>query len=385
MNYFKRIFILIIVVFISTTGCKKNEANKTNVISKSSTNEFASLKNYGRGKLSDAEYGNINWAKFDSSVLKNGDVVYSFGAEKNKNISFIFLITGDKVIGKMITLKLENSILNTAVYNMETGLNYTRNDNLNQASGTGPSNRTGDPSTLPPVVVVHYINSNSTVNFNLSIQFSGGGSGYDWNYVAETGYIANDEPVFDPPIEDNNNAPVLEFVDVNEALAFFAWEQSLSAEELAVLAQYPWAAVSIYRDAQKALAKAEEWAAAHPGVGNGITDGRADAIRHAYWNALMTSDVGANVALLFSTAHELGSTKPPTMSQSLYNLEREMDLHNNSAGSNFASANNYGSFTSAEAIWYDLTNGVGSLGLKYICAAGGPGSETLKDYYATCP
>lgn len=386
MNYLKKIFILAVVILLSTAGCKKNETGGTDINVKTTTNEFVSLMNYSKEKLPIIEFENIDWAKASRTTLKNSDVVYTFGAQNNKNISFAFMITGEKVSGKEITIKFENGILATNLYNMETGLNFTRHDNLNQVPNTGPSTRSGDPSLLPPVVVVHYINNNSTVNFNLYINFSGGGSGYDWNYVAETGYIANDVPVLDPPIEDNsNNGPVLEFVDVNEALAFFAWEQGLSAEELAVLAQYPWAAISIYRDSQKALAMAQEWEQAHPGVGNGVTDGRADALRHSYWNALMTSDVGSAVANLFSTAHEMGSTKPPAMPQSLFDLERQMDLYNNSIGRSFASSNGYGSFTSAATIWNDLTNSASSLGLKYICAAGGPGSETLKDYNATCP
>jgi hypothetical protein len=130
---------------------------------------------------------------------------------------------------------------------------------------------------------------------------------------------------------------------------------------------------------------AEEWAASNPGANNAVYNGRADALRHSYWNALMTSDVGSTVAILFSTAHEMGSTKPPTMPQSQFDLERQMDLHNNIIGSTFASTNNYGVFTSAETIWNDLTNTAGTLGLRYICAAGGPGTETLKDFNATCP
>jgi len=387
MNYLKKGLVLTGIVFLSTTGCKKSEKISTSPLVMPAGNEFASLKDYSKTKLPVTEYENINWGKFNGTVLKNGDTIYYFGSEKSKNKSFLFLATNNKVAGKMVTTKVENGILATTLYDMETGLNFTRNDNLNTVPNTPRPTRTGDPTLLPPVVVVHYINTNSSVSFNLSIQIGGGGgSSYDWGYIAETGYIANDEPVFDPPIEDNNNnAPVMEFVDANEALEFFAWEQGLSADELAVLAKYPEAAILIFRDAKKALAKAEEWATSNPGVGNEVYNGRADALRHSYWNALMTSDVGATIALLFSTAHETGSTKPTTMSQAQFDLERQMDLHNNSIGRSFASTNNYGLFTSAETIWDDLTNSASSLGLKYICAAGGPGSETLKDYNATCP
>lgn len=56
----------------------------------------------------------------------------------------------------------------------------------------------------------------------------------------------------------------------------------------------------------------------------GFLDGKADALRHAYWNALMTRHTGAAFAELFATAHETGSANAPEASA--------MDLHNNALG-----------------------------------------------------
>lgn len=56
----------------------------------------------------------------------------------------------------------------------------------------------------------------------------------------------------------------------------------------------------------------------------GYTDGKADALRHAYWNALMTRRTSAAFAERFATAHETGSSNRPAATA--------MDLHNNAVG-----------------------------------------------------
>lgn len=382
MDYLKKILGLSIVLMMYTVGCKKGEISSPSAIS---INKFATLKTYSKEKLLTTDFENINWEKFNSTILKSGGIVYVFAANENKNKSFIFLTDKEKVLGKMVTMKVESSMLYTDLYDMETGKSFNKIDNLvPSAIAITPTTTTTDPSLLPPVVIVCYTgNTSNLIRFHLSIGIGGGGSGYNWNYVAETGYIANDVPLIDPPL--GGVEPVLEFIDANEALAFFAWEQGLSNEELAVLAANPGAAIFIYRATNKALAKASEWATAHPGATDSVYNGRADALRHSYWNALMTSDVGIIVAIQFSTAHEIGSVKPPTMPQAQFDLERQMDLHNNLIGCGFASSNGYGPFTSAETIWNELTNTASTLGLQYICAAGGSGTETIKDYNATCP
>jgi hypothetical protein len=53
-------------------------------------------------------------------------------------------------------------------------------------------------------------------------------------------------------------------------------------------------------------------------------DGKADALRHAYWSALMTRRTTAAFAEVFATAHETGSTNSAEASA--------MDLHNNAFG-----------------------------------------------------
>lgn len=58
-------------------------------------------------------------------------------------------------------------------------------------------------------------------------------------------------------------------------------------------------------------------------------DGKADALRHAYWNALMARRATPAFAELFANAHETGSTNAPAATA--------MDLHNNAFGRALAS------------------------------------------------
>lgn len=56
----------------------------------------------------------------------------------------------------------------------------------------------------------------------------------------------------------------------------------------------------------------------------------ADAFRHAYWNALLTREFGAEFARDFTSAHETGYAPYPS------DEEAFMDLHNNAVGRDIA-------------------------------------------------
>ncbi|SHG23761.1 DUF6973 domain-containing protein [Streptoalloteichus hindustanus] len=64
--------------------------------------------------------------------------------------------------------------------------------------------------------------------------------------------------------------------------------------------------------------------------GKGLTDGHADAFRHAYWNALMTQRYGEQWAREFATAHE--------RNPSSHHTPVAMDLRNNEVGREIARA-----------------------------------------------
>lgn len=57
----------------------------------------------------------------------------------------------------------------------------------------------------------------------------------------------------------------------------------------------------------------------------GLHNGNGDAFRHAYWNKLMVSSIGSEMAYRFANAHEYGNDDQPA-------IEERMDLHNNRLG-----------------------------------------------------
>lgn len=71
-------------------------------------------------------------------------------------------------------------------------------------------------------------------------------------------------------------------------------------------------------DADKALSAAQ-----NSGF-SGAVDGKQDAFRHAYWNVLMTRDIGAGQAKKIADNHEQHNPSHP--------LANQMDLYNNSIG-----------------------------------------------------
>ncbi|GAB3487869.1 DUF6973 domain-containing protein [Amycolatopsis cihanbeyliensis] len=63
---------------------------------------------------------------------------------------------------------------------------------------------------------------------------------------------------------------------------------------------------------------------------NSITDGHADAFRHAYWNAMLANRFGQEWTEGYTTAHERKPDNPAT--------SEAMDLHNNEVGRRIAAA-----------------------------------------------
>lgn len=67
-------------------------------------------------------------------------------------------------------------------------------------------------------------------------------------------------------------------------------------------------------------------------TGWSLSDGGADAVRHCYWNSLMTLRYGEDTAEGLATRHEYDDTQTPE--------QQQMDLHNNQTGRNYAYADN---------------------------------------------
>ena len=111
-----------------------------------------------------------------------------------------------------------------------------------------------------------------------------------------------------------------------------------NSTELMLFGVYPLQASFHIKNSKNALNLANQL------VTNGkyshIHNGKADAFRHTFWNALDSADFGKKITLLFTKAHEVGSSNHP--------LETEMDLHNNEQGAQLGT--NYSTFTSSNTI-----------------------------------
>lgn len=133
-------------------------------------------------------------------------------------------------------------------------------------------------------------------------------------------------------------------------------DESPNAKELAWFAIYRNQAILHIENSIVALNKAEELV--DSGILTGIVDGKADAFRHAYWNALGAADFGTEIMKIFADAHEWGET----------GLSVDMDFHNNHEGRIIG--NNFNLFSSdseiANAILQSLYDGI----LKYINSLG---------------
>ena len=105
-----------------------------------------------------------------------------------------------------------------------------------------------------------------------------------------------------------------------------------------------WVSAPILKD------EAETWASNNAAtLGGGLHNGRADAARHAYWNAIMTVDWNATDAEGLSTAHEktgLDGGNPHN--------ETVMDMENNAHGRDIGS----GESTEREELQNDVINGL---------------------------
>jgi|GEM_PF-2605010 len=152
------------------------------------------------------------------------------------------------------------------------------------------------------------------------------------------------------PIFDNSNYP-----GKNDGMPFEWWKdnnwmknniridpnrpnEEPNATELVLFSIYPLQSSFHVKNSNNALNTANQL------VNNGkythIHNGKADAFRHTFWNALDSADFGKKITLLFTKAHEVGSVNHP--------YEKQMDLHNNEQGAQLGT--NYSTFTSGSTI-----------------------------------
>jgi len=137
-----------------------------------------------------------------------------------------------------------------------------------------------------------------------------------------------------------------------------ALDETPNAKEEALFILFPEYSPTHIKNARIALAEAQKLAQSiylfNQPPSEALNDGKADAFRHAFWNALDTADFGSGITKIFTDAHEWGKT----------GLDVDMDLYNNGQGriigSNYDKTTEDG--TISEAILDAVLTGL----LKYI-------------------
>ncbi len=96
-------------------------------------------------------------------------------------------------------------------------------------------------------------------------------------------------------------------------------DEAPNAKEAALFAIFTSQAISHIENSTVALDKAYELANNGTFTPSSIVDGKADAFRHAFWNALGTAEFGSFVMKLFADAHEWGEAPSDSVTMDFYN------------------------------------------------------------------
>ncbi|OBX26441.1 hypothetical protein A9996_05255 [Gelidibacter algens] len=161
---------------------------------------------------------------------------------------------------------------------------------------------------------------------------------YDFKWWLDNSFILNSGN-FDMPSE--------------EAPTIF---ESPNSKELFLFSIYPGPAILHIENSAVALNKAEQLVV--NGMLTGISDGKADAFRHAFWNSLGTAEFPVEIMKLFADAHEWGEN----------GIEVDMDFYNNYKGRIIGGNFNFASSDSdiSDAVLQAVFDGI----LKYINGQG---------------
>ncbi|MBU2923104.1 hypothetical protein KO504_17290 [Winogradskyella psychrotolerans] len=173
-----------------------------------------------------------------------------------------------------------------------------------------------------------------------------------------------------PETEEIATAVVNAICDNNESNSLILFEQDYKSR-MSVSEKQIFESMSRFNqlgylaNAQKATWKSEEL------FPNSLRNGKGDAFRHAYWNALNVILLGDNLAESLATAHE---DQPPTYTYSY--KETQMDLFNNEVGRSKHSWFSDGFSSLTNSILNSITNGE----LRYLSHLQGGGSSGLATY-----
>ncbi|GAB4498807.1 MAG: hypothetical protein OHK0052_12750 [Anaerolineales bacterium] len=159
--------------------------------------------------------------------------------------------------------------------------------------------------------------------------------GYFWeeffNFVGGKGWKSNDDVAKQEDDEKQQRENKANEITREEAPAneqekeldapeanYYLMGRSFNEEEEKLIKNNPIEMLKLIDTPNKAVAETQSRF-----NGDKMEDDKADAFRHAYWNALMTKYSSKDFAEQVGTAHEFASTK---------SLAKTMDLHNNEIG-----------------------------------------------------
>ena len=131
-------------------------------------------------------------------------------------------------------------------------------------------------------------------------------------------------------------------------------EEDPNEREILLFMAYPAQALLHIKNSNFALNTSVELV--ENGVLTRIHNGKADAFRHAYWNAFDTAQFGSYVTKLFTDAHEWNSANQP--------LESQMDFYNNQIGRNIGQDLSF--YSTPELVKQTILNEIAEGSLKYL-------------------
>ena len=224
------------------------------------------------------------------------------------------------------------------------GYNYIIVISFSQNQNVVPNNNPCDPSTTLPVAEQEFFFKARDFQRNLTLEQRTWTQQNPTSYIQILNYLRNEnwsdeseefaeelieclvsnpQPIYsssDYP-GDSDGMPFEWWKDNNYmASNFEVLEEDPNPAELLAFSLFPDKALLHIQNSTTALNKTQQLV-----INNtltGIEDGRADAFRHAYWNALGTAEFGSNITQIFTDAHEAYSS----------GLPKQMDLHNNQKG-----------------------------------------------------
>jgi hypothetical protein len=200
--------------------------------------------------------------------------------------------------------------------------------------------------------ILNYLNSNNNSNEAL-----------DFVLGLIDGLINNPQPVY----------TITDYPGKNDGMPFEWWknrnfiienlkiknesntlEEDPNEREILLFILYPAQALLHIKNSNFAIEKSVELV--NNNILTRIHNGKADAFRHAYWNAFDTAQFGSYVTKLFTDAHEWNSGNQP--------LESQMDFYNNQIGRNVGE--NLSLYSTPDLVKFTILHEIEEGRLKYL-------------------